>query len=167
MHTPPRAGQQQQQHSPKELVRLRGLRRAQAGGDGLRREGLRVGLAAHLHLRLLEVALGRADLAAEEARDAARGEDVRGRERGVRELLGVEGVRVRVGVLAGREPDRGLDELQEEVILGPALRAVVLLAREVGAVDGEVDLNGVCDTGWGEGASAREGGAGTASREGA
>lgn len=70
---------------------------------------------------------------------------MRGRERGVRELLGVEGVRVRVAVLAGREPDRGLDELQEEVVLGPALRAVVLLTREVGAVDGEVDLDGVCD----------------------
>ena len=72
-----------------------------------------------------------------------------GGEGRVRELLGVEGVGVGVAVFAGREPDGRLDELQEEVVLGPALRAVVFLPGKVGARDGEVDLDGVCDAGRG------------------
>lgn len=68
-----------------------------------------------------------------------------GGEGGVGELLGVEGVRVVVCVFAGREPDGGLDELEEEVVFGPALGALEFFAGEIGAVDGEVDLDGVGD----------------------
>ena len=51
-----------------------------------------------------------------------------------------------VAVLACREPNRGLYEPQEEVVLGPSLGALELFAGEVGSGDGEVDLDGVCDT---------------------
>ena len=70
-----------------------------------------------------------------------------GGEGRVRELLGAEGRRVRVAVAPRREPERGVDELQEQVVLRPALRAVALRPREVGPVEGEVDLYGVCDAG--------------------
>ena len=56
-------------------------------------------------------------------------------------------MRVRVGVAARGEPDGGLDELQEEVVPCPALGAVGLFAGEVGAVDREIDLDGICDAG--------------------
>ncbi len=130
--------------APKQLIRIPALR-AQSRSDHLRREGLGVGLPTQLADGLLEIALRRGDLAAQEARDAARGEDVRGREGRVRELLGVEGVRVCVGVLAGREPNGGLDALQEEVVLGPALGALELFAGEVRPGDRKVYLNGVGD----------------------
>ena len=56
----------------------------------------------------------RGDLALEDPRDTARGQKVRRRQRGVRELLRVERVAVRVGVAAGDERDARLDELQEQ-----------------------------------------------------
>ena len=71
---------------------------------------------------------------------------MRRRERGVRKLFGVKGVGMCVAVLACREPNRGLYEPQEEVVLGPSLGALELFAGEVGSGDGEVDLDGVCDT---------------------
>jgi hypothetical protein len=67
---------------------------------------------------------------------------VGGGERGVAQLLGVERVGVRVAVFGGDEADGGLDELQEEVVLGPLLGAVEFAPRAVGAVDGEEDLDG-------------------------
>ena len=53
---------------------------------------------------------------------------MRGRQGRVRELLGVEGVRVRVAIFAGDEPDGRLNELKEQIILCPALCALELLA---------------------------------------
>ena len=76
---------------------------------------------------------------------------MRGGERGVPELLGVEGLRVRVRVLAGDEPDVALDELQEEIVLGPVLSALEFAFGEVRAVDREVDVDEDGDAGGGLG----------------
>ena len=74
-----------------------------------------------------------------------------GGQRRVPELLGVEGLRVRVRVLAGDEPDVALDELQEEIVLGPVLGALEFAFGEVGAVNGEVDVDEDGDAGGGLG----------------
>ena len=118
----------QNRDAPEELVRVCRLCSAQARSDGLSSKCLRVGLPAELALRLLQVALRGTDLAAQQPGDAARSEEMRGRQGRVRELLGVEGVRVRVAIFAGDEPDGRLNELQEQIILCPALCALELLA---------------------------------------
>ena len=72
-------------------------------------------------------------------------------ERGVPELLGVEVLRVRVRVLARDKPDVALDELQEEIVLGPVLSALEFAFGEVRAVDREVDVDEDGDAGGGLG----------------
>jgi hypothetical protein len=110
---------------PPKIVRRGSCTRPQSNGDHEGRE--RLGVPRLLRQRILEIGPRLGELAFQHSGDAARGEEVRRGEGWVAQLLGVERVRVGVGVFACDEPDRGLDELQQQIVLRPALRAVVLL----------------------------------------
>lgn len=125
--------------SPPQLFRLGMLGSSQPSRNDERSKRLRV--ARPVRERLLQIRPRALGVAAQEPRDAARGEEVRRGEGGVAELLGVERVRGGVRVFAGEEGEGGLDELEEQVVFGPAFGAVEFFLGEVGAVDGEVYLD--------------------------